>query len=296
MTTTIAPYRLFRVEVRRRQRLSPSFLRITVTGADLDGFADNGYDQRIKLMLPLPGHGLPDLPDTDWFGHWRALPDERRSPIRTYTVRHVRPAAREVDVDIVDHQGTGPAARWAETAGPGDEVALVGPVAGYPGHHGGIEFRPPEGTRTVLLAGDETAVPAICGILERLPAGMAGEALLEVPDPADTLPVTAPLGVRVSWLARDGAPHGGRLVPAVEAAATRLLPPAAGGDPLDDIDVDNELLWEVPEDAAAGCYAWLAGEASVIKALRRLLVTEHGLDRRAVAFMGYWRLGRAESA
>lgn len=307
MTTTVTPYRLFRVEVRRRRQLSPSFLRVTVTGDDLDAFADNGYDQRIKLVFPLPGAGaregaadimggLADLPATDWFAHWRALPDERRNPIRTYTVRQVRPELREVDVDIVTHHGTGPAAVWADAATPGDPLALVGPDAGYAGNHGGVEFRPPDGTRTVLLAGDETAVPAICAILERLPDDLDGEALLEVPDPADRLPVTAPSRMRVSWLARCGAPHGSRLVPAVKAAATRLLAPApAVPDALEDVDVDSQLLWEVPEPGTAPDYAWLAGEAGVIRTLRRHLVAGRGLDRRAVAFMGYWRLGRAEA-
>lgn len=41
-------------------------------------------------------------------------------------------------------------------------------------------------------------------------------------------------------------------------------------------------------------YAWLAGEAAVIRTLRRHLVAERGLDRRSVAFMGYWRMGRSE--
>jgi NADPH-dependent ferric siderophore reductase len=54
-------------------------------------------------------------------------------------------------------------------------------------------------------------------------------------------------------------------------------------------------LWEVPEESPFGpLYAWLAGEAAVIRTLRRHLVAERGMDRRAVAFMGYWRLGRAE--
>lgn len=65
---------------------------------------------------------------------------------------------------------------------------------------------------------------------------------------------------------------------------------------------DHDLLWEVPVDAdgvpltdSSRLYAWLAGEAGVIKTLRRHLVTDCGVDRRAVAFMGYWRLGRAEA-
>ena len=47
--------------------------------------------------------------------------------------------------------------------------------------------------------------------------------------------------------------------------------------------------------AVAAPYAWLAGEAGVIKTLRRHLVVDLGWDRRAVAFMGYWRRpGRGE--
>jgi NADPH-dependent ferric siderophore reductase len=42
-------------------------------------------------------------------------------------------------------------------------------------------------------------------------------------------------------------------------------------------------------------YAWLAGESSVIKTLRRFLVSETGIDRKRVAFMGYWRLGKSEA-
>ena len=46
-------------------------------------------------------------------------------------------------------------------------------------------------------------------------------------------------------------------------------------------------------DRSSGPYAWLAGEAGVVKGLRRHLVQEAGLDRTSVAFMGYWRQGRA---
>ena len=60
---------------------------------------------------------------------------------------------------------------------------------------------------------------------------------------------------------------------------------------LDDIDVDAGILWEVPlEDTlprrSSGVYAWLAGEAGVMKGLRRHLVQERGVDRRSVASMG----------
>lgn len=295
------PYRLFPVRVRRTRRVSPSFVRITFGGPELASFADNGYDQRIKLVLPMPGVGFGHLSDgPDWYQHWRELPDNLRNPLRTYTVRAARPESGEVDVDFALHGTTGPASRWAADAGPGDAVVIVGPDARYPGEHGGIDFRPHHDATGILLAGDETAAPAICGILEKLPGHSSGHALIEVPHAVDTQPVRHPPGMRVAWLGRDGAPHGSRLVPAVQTVAPRLLTATAAqrsGQRLDDVDIDTDLLWDVPDHRAApagGPYAWLAGEAGVIKRLRRHLVTDLGFNRRNVAFMGYWRHGRSE--
>ena len=295
------PFRMFPVRVARLARLSPSFLRVTFTGDELDVFADNGFDQRIKLFLPLPEHGLTHLPTgSDWFTRWRGLDESRRNPMRTYTARLVRPQAREVDVDVVMHPDGGPVARWAETVRPGDQVVIYGPDSRYDGERpGGLEFHPPAGTGVVLIAGDETAVPAICAILERLPVGFEGEALMEVPYEEDFLEVETAASVKVSWLAREGGERGSLLVPGVQAAADRLLPPLSPPASFDDVDVDAEELWEVPQEdveAYEPLYAWLAGEAAVIKTLRRHLVAERGMDRRAVAFMGYWRHGRAENS
>lgn len=298
-TAVTTPWRFFMTEVRRVERLSPSFLRVTFTGDDLDRFADNGFDQRFKLIPPMPGGELDHFPTgDDWYAAWRALPDALRNPIRTYTVRAVRRESREVDVDMVLHGVSGPASRWAVQAGPGSRACLLGPDAGHDGGHGGIDFHPPARTESLLLGGDETAVPAISSILSCLPADATGEALLEVPAAADVLDLNAPAGVRVTWLPRDGAPHGDRLIPAVRRATRRLLGdhPAAVATDLEDVDVDRDVLWEVPEPVtdASRFYAWLAGEAAVIKTLRRHLVAECGVDRRSVAFMGYWRRGRAE--
>lgn len=312
MTATTAPavttpYRFFDVQVARIVDLSPSFRRFTFTGPDLDQFADNGYDQRIKLLLPLPC-GYDSVPQGEqWFLLWRDLPDELRHPIRTYTARGARHDVRELDVDIVLHGDAGPASRWANRATVGDRLVVLGPNREHTGPQGGIDFVPPAHADRLLIAGDETAAPAIAGILERLPRDARGEALIEVPVTGDTLPVDAPAGVTVRWLPRDGAPHGSRLVPAVQGACARLMPgeaPVPDGTDLEDVDIEHGILWEVPVDHATGeplrrsaaLYAWLAGEAGAIKTLRRHLVGTCGVDRKAVAFMGYWREGRAEGA
>jgi NADPH-dependent ferric siderophore reductase len=304
--STVVPWRLFTVEVAAVRGLSPSFRRVTFAGPDLDRFADNGHDQRIKVAFPLRGHGFAHLPGgEDWYVRWRSLPDDLRNPVRTYTARAVRASRRELDIDFVLHGDGGPASRWASAARPGDRIMVLGPDAGFEGDHGGVEFRPPT-SATILLAGDETAVPAICAILERLPDHTRGEALLEVPHAADELPVVAPIGMHVRWIGREGAGYGSGLIPAVVAAAGRLIPataagrlPPAGSSTVDeefaDIDVDVSELWEVPATAGGPLYAWLAGEAGVIRTLRRHLVADRGMDRATVAFMGYWRAGRPDA-
>ncbi|MEV0395104.1 siderophore-interacting protein [Polymorphospora rubra] len=291
---TVTPWRPFHTQTARLRRLSPSFLRATFTGTDLDRFADLGYDLRIKLVFPLAEHGFRTLPvGPDWYRRWRSLPADQRNPFRTYTVRAARCADREIDVDLVLHDGGphGPAARWAATARPGDRIVIMGPDNAYGGDHGGREFLPAQANRPMLLAGDETAVPAICAIAERLPAGCRGEILLEVPLAEDVLDCAAPPGVTVTWLPRSGAPHGSRLVPAVEAAAERLFPTSRPA-PVEVGDGDpEEILWDVPTGPS---YVWLAGEAGVIRQLRRHLVSTRGMDRGSVAFMGYWRQGHAD--
>ena len=95
---------------------------------------------------------------------------------------------------------------------------------------------------------------------------------------------------------------GVKMVEALAQAVRALLdaaPPAAVAAPpaLPDLDVDVDVLWETGEgqdDGTGRFYAWIAGEAAVVRDLRRCLVSKHGVDRRSVAFMGYWRQGRAE--
>ncbi|MCP2032082.1 NADPH-dependent ferric siderophore reductase [Okibacterium sp. HSC-33S16] len=288
--------RPYAATVSRIERLTPTFLRITFTGPQLHLFGTDGLDQRIKVMLPLPGIGFTPLDENDWWGAWRRLPNELRNPLRTYTVRAVRSDRGEVDIDFVAHGDTGPASRWATSAAVGDELILIGPCLRTDGLLSGVEWKPGDATH-VLLAGDETAAPAICSIISAMPRDAKGCAFIEVPTIDDALPIDAPNGVHVTWLARNGDAHGSALDPAVRAWTDSFVSDGHRGERLADVDIENGILWEVPEPTShsGGLYAWLAGEAGVIKTLRRFLVSETGLDRHQVAFMGYWRVGRAES-
>ncbi|ROS67048.1 NADPH-dependent ferric siderophore reductase [Curtobacterium sp. PhB172] len=307
-------YRVFSVRVAAVTSLTPHFVRVTLTGDALADFSSVGLDQRIKVVLPLDGVGFSELPeDEDWYAAWRALPDAERNPLRTYTVRSFRPDARELDIDFVAHGDAGPASRWVSSCRVGDELRIVGPrVPESPEDlpTGAAEFAPGHANR-ILLAGDETAAPAICAILEALDVSTVGHVFIEVPTDADRLPVSAPAGVEVRWIARNGATHGVRMTDQVHAWASTVVAGAASvaGSPsvaagpacgdgveLADVDVDEQVLWDVPAtEESRPVYAWIAGEAGCVKELRRHLVRGVGIDRKQVAFMGYWRHGKAEN-
>jgi NADPH-dependent ferric siderophore reductase len=303
---TSPAYRAFHVEVARTSRLGASLVRLTFSGADLAGFGYGGADQRVKVLLAATGRALEDdLPTGDgWYQQWRALPDEIRPTMRTYTVRAFRPEAAELDVDVVLHGGpgdesAGPVSTWAAGAVVGDRAALLGPDRPGTGRLWGVEWAPPQTARRLVLAGDETALPAIAAILEQLPFDAAADVLVEVPEEGDRISIAAPEQTRLRWLVRHTDRHrepGELLVPALRelfADATSSTTTAAAVDTTD----DDELLWDVPDEADAGqeVYVWLAGEAGAMRSLRRIARIEAGLPRESVACMGYWRKGRPEA-
>ncbi|MFE7889956.1 siderophore-interacting protein [Streptomyces sp. NPDC004822] len=270
MTTAVAaPFRFFALHVERTRRLTPSLVRVTFGGADLEHFLSDGRDQSLSLFLPNPGQSEPRVPvelGDGWWQGWRELPDGVRAVMRSYTLRALRRDAGEIDVDFVLHTPAGPASSWAARAAAGDRVLVLGPAIA---DNRAIRFRPPADTGPVVLWGDETAVPAVAAVLETLPAGTRAQVWLEVRDAGDVQDLPTAADAEITWLIRDRShPEGTPL--ALDSVRAAHLPDA-----------------ERP-------YVWLAGESGCVKALRRHFVAERGLDRRRVTFVGYWRHGMSE--
>jgi len=292
------PYRLFDLQLKQRITLSPSLTRLVFTGRDAGAMASLAPDQRVKLFFPAPDGSLPALPDG---AHWKAahsaLPPQQRPPMRTYTIRALRPEALEVDVDFVLHGVNGPASAWATQARVGDPLQMLAPNLAHAGDPGGYEWKPPQGVRNVLLAGDETALPAIAGILEQLAdtqPDLALEAFIEVPLEADCLALRHSPATRVHWLPRDTlhCSHGQALQHAVRELASLPLGQAAPDARLEDVDIDKRILWDRSSSTRSEFYAWVAGESAAVMDIRRHLIKERGLPRDCLTLMGYWRAGR----
>ncbi|MDX6348770.1 MAG: hypothetical protein QOF84_3560 [Streptomyces sp.] len=151
----------------------------------------------------------------------------------------------------------GLAGPWAAAVQPGDDLFFGGPGGAY---------APAEDADWHLLAGDESALPAIAAALEQLPAGAKAHAFVEVDSPADEQKVETAAGAEIVWLHRDGAPVGQKLVRAV-----------------------SEL-----DFPAGDVHAFVHGEAGFVKELRRVLRVERGIPRERLSISGYWRLGHDE--
>ncbi|HHH9246197.1 siderophore-interacting protein [Pseudomonas aeruginosa] len=294
-------YRLFNVELKRREQLSPALTRFVFGGPEVAEMKTLAADQRIKIFFPDASGQPPSLPGgSEWYQTYRSVEPARRPPMRTYTIRALRAEQEEVDVEFVLHGENGPASAWATHARIGDRLQLAAPNRQYGDDPGGYEWKPPAGVRHILLIADETALPAVAGILEEL-AGEAEppvvEAFLEVPGEADILDLPAIPGARLHWLPRHQAGihsrNGERMI---EAARQARLPEreVAGGaaQELEDIDIDEEILWELASPESGSFYAWVAGESAAVMAIRRYLVQERGIDKRHLTLMGYWRLGK----
>ncbi|MFG2879262.1 siderophore-interacting protein [Streptomyces sp. NPDC048337] len=267
-----AHFRFFALEVLRTRRLGHSFLRVTFGGESLADFRSGGYDQSLSLFLPPPGHEHTVLPSTDedtWFGAWRGMPDEERPVMRSYTVREQRRTdggVDEVDIDFVLHGDTSPASHWAGRAVTGRRIMAIGPAVA---ENKSVRFQPPAATDAIWMYADETALPAAAAILDRLDAGTRVRAWFEVPHEDDRLDLPTLADADITWIVRAGA---GR------ERTEQVLEALRSGEPA----------------SAEAPYAWLAGEAGTVRAVRRHFVQERSVDRRAVRFTGYWRLGASE--
>ena len=229
---------LHRVSVTATERLTPNMQRLTFEGEGLATLAVPLPAQWLKVVLSAPGVGDPIN--------------------RAYTIRRFYPNWGNMEVDFVLHGDTGLISKWAQQAMIGDVLYLGNPRGGHC-----IE---PD-VRWRLLAGDETALPAIASILESLPAdGVPVVVAIEVPSAQDVQCLSVPGSSEVHWLSRDrnGALPGCALERAISDFS---LPDGAG-------------------------QVFLAGEAASVKRIKQDISDR--APQAVVDAKGYWLMGQAD--
>jgi NADPH-dependent ferric siderophore reductase len=255
-------------EVVRTEQLTSHMIRVVLGGNGFDTFKPSEFtDSYVKLVFVADDVDVSALPQPLTLDSFADLPSSRKPIVRTITVRRADQAAREITVDIAVHGDHGTAGPWAAAAQPRQPMYLMGPSGAY---------APDPAADWHLLAGDETALPAISVALESLPASAIGQVFIETAEPEDEIPLIAPEGVEISWLFRGGRAdlvgedRAGDNAPLVEAVTTAFWLPGQ-------------------------VHAFIHGEAqAVMHNLRPYIRKERGVDAKWASISGYWRRGRTE--
>lgn len=245
---------LTRLQVLRTEWLTPHMIRVVLGGPGFADFQPNDYtDAYVKLLFGQPGVTYPEPFDMQRIRE--EYPREQWPTTRTYTVRYCDPVNQELALDFVYHGDVGLAGPWAAAARPGDELRMLGPGGAY---------APDLSADWHLLAGDESALPAISAALERMPAGARARVVLEVADAGEEQKLTTPDDTTITWIHRDTNPGG----------LVRTI-----------------CEMEFPSGAV---HAFVHGEAGFVRELRRHLLDDRQVPKDALSISGYWRRGKNE--
>lgn len=235
--------------------ITPTMRRISFKG-DMTGFAAPGHADHIKAFF-FPEGVEPKIVPIGPRG--AEFAEGERPEMRDYTPRQYDVGAGTLDIDFVLH-GDGPASSWAAQVSLGDKLVIGGP-------RGSLIV--PTAFDWYLLAGDETAIPALARRIAELPQDARVIAVIEVDNPDEHQPFPGAADVSLSYVYRNGAPAG----------STSLI-------------LDRIKATSFPDGVA---YAYVAGEASMSKAVRAHLTDDRGFDPEYVKAAGYWLLGTADA-
>jgi NADPH-dependent ferric siderophore reductase len=253
-TTTRPKRRVRHATVVSAERLTPRMVRVVAGGEDLDGFNVGAFTDHY-VKLQIPPPGAGYAAPFDAEEVKAQRPREEWPRVRTYTVRAWDSERNLLTLDFLVHGDEGVAGPWAAAARPGDVVQLMGPGGAY---------APDPDAPWHLMVGDLSVLPAIGASLERVPEGVPVRVLVELEDDADRQELTSPGDLQVTWLRADGTD-------AVLLDAVRGL-----------------------EFTDGPVHAFVHGEASSVRAVRKHLLVDRQIPREALSVSGYWKRTRTD--
>ncbi|MFD1198512.1 DUF2218 domain-containing protein [Brucella gallinifaecis] len=238
--------------------VTPHMRRVRLQGENLQRFSQHGL--HIRLLFAPPTLAKPQWPIMGEDGRPIWPEGEAQIVARVYTIRRIDVDAGWVDIDMVVHGDDcdAPGSGWAMSVKAGDIVGMTGPGGGDAAHD----------ANWYLLAGDETALPAIGRILERLPQGAKAVVRVEIDSAAEEQLIQSKADVDLQWLHRNGE----------EAGTTTLLQDAVRAVDLPDSE-EKIFVW-------AGC------EFNAFRTIRTYMRKERNVPKDKQLIVAYWRRGK----
>lgn len=253
----------------RTEQTAAHMVRVVLGGNGFDTFTPGLFTDSYVKVVFVRNVDVAALRYPLTLDSFAVLPEKDRPVIRTLTVRRADPIAREITIDVCVHGDHGVVGPWALSAQPGSPVFVMGPGGAY---------APDPAADWHLLAGDESALPAIAAALEALPDDAVGKVFIEVAGPDDEIALRLPRGVQLSWLHRGGRAD--------------LVADDRAGDHAPLVDAVTTAVW-LPGQVQV----FIHGEAqAVMHNLRPYIRKVRGVDPRWTSISGYWRRGRTEES
>ena len=224
-------------------KLGLHFVRVRLQTQNLEDFS--GDQIHFSLVLPKRRDNDPEWPVVDKKGRAVWPKGEKELHRALYTVRHVDLEAGGFEVDVFVHEG-GQTTQWANQAQQGDIIGITGPSG-----------RALPCAEKMLIAGDETAYPAIARLIDILPSSsqgsvvLVGNGIIDYPMPT----------------------HNNFAIKHVDRTSDK-----------EQFAQNLQSMPRIDPDT----YVWMASESKEVQMVRKHFHNDIGIDKKSSYMAGFW--------
>lgn len=247
------------LQVVRKEQITPNYLRIVLSGDEVQKFKMVTVGINNKIFIPPKGVDeiyFPELRD----GERIPPPENVRPTVRTYTCRALDLEKNEMTIDFALHGDEGIASSWAINCQKDDKIGVA--MKGF-----AKQLYPT--ADWYLLAGDMTAIPVLSVILETLPKMVKGIALIEVQCKEDEQVIKTEADIEIRWIHNPTPGKTTQLQDAVRKV-------------------------NLPKNDEVKKFAYIAAEFAAVRNIRQFLRQENGWNAKEMHGFGYWQVETVE--